>query len=142
MKMLALADCVCKTMATIVVENFRKCNVPGCHRLGQHMGKYRKDGSPLRRAKCHMHHSLKYGLKGWYKIYRKDYCENLDGRLGFICTSTIIDADWQLDADHINGDPTDNRPENIQTLCKCCHPIKTKQEQDYLSSGRKKLGVK
>jgi hypothetical protein len=128
-------------MSVVVVENFRKCSEPGCTRLGQHMGKYRKDGSPVRRAKCHKHHSINYGLNGWdYKQHRKDYCENRDGRLGFTCTSTIVDPEWQLDADHINGNPSDNRAENIQTLCKCCHPIKTKQEQDYLTAGRKALG--
>ena len=30
---------------------------------------------------------------------KKDYCENIDSRLGFKCTTTIIDADWQLEAD-------------------------------------------
>ena len=130
-------------MSNIVAINNRKCSVPGCNKLGQHMGKYRKDGSPVRRAKCHKHHSQEYGVGDWaYKIHRKDYCENVDSRLGFTCTSTIIDPEWQLDADHINGDPTDNRPENIQTLCKVCHPIKTKMEQDYLTAGRKTLGVK
>ena len=70
------------------------------------MGQYRKDGSPVRRAKCAKHHSIDYGLNGWdYKQHRKDYCENTDSRLGFACTSTIVDPEWQLDADHIDGDP-------------------------------------
>lgn len=130
-------------MTNVIAENFRKCETPGCSRLGQHLGYYRKDGTPGRRAKCHKCHSIQYGLNGWdYKIHRKDYCENVDGRLGFTCTSTIINPELQLDTDHINGDPSDNRPENLQTLCKCCHPIKTMQNGDYLSAGRKTLGVK
>jgi len=130
-------------MTNLVAINDRKCSVEGCNKLGQHMGKYRKDGSPVRRAKCVKHHSIDYGIKDWaYKKYRKDYCENVDGRLGFTCTSTIVDAEWQLDGDHRNGDPSDNRPENIQTLCKCCHAIKTRDEKDYLTAGRKTLGVK
>jgi|TARA_R110000868_G_scaffold409664_1_gene695607 5-methylcytosine-specific restriction endonuclease McrA len=130
-------------MTNLIAINDRKCEVEGCNKVGQHMGKYRTDGSPIRRAKCSKHHSIIYGLNGWdYKQHRKVYCENVDGRLGFTCTSTIIDAEWQLDADHINGNPSDNRPENIQTLCKCCHPIKTMQEQDYLTAGRKAYGVK
>lgn len=130
-------------MTTVIKENFRKCVVPGCTKLGQHMGTYRKDGSPGRRAKCEKHHKIDYGLGGWsYKIHRKKYCENIDGRIGFTCTSTIIDPEWQLDADHINGNPSDDRPENIQTLCKCCHVIKTKMEGDYLTSGRKAYGIK
>ena len=130
-------------MTTVRLENYRQCSVEGCNKLGQHMGRYRKDGSPKRRATCAKHHSINYGLNGWeYKQHRKTYCENTDSRLGFTCTSTIVDAEWQLDADHINGNPSDNRPENIQTLCKCCHPIKTKLEGDYLTAGRKAYGVK
>jgi len=130
-------------MTTVRLENYRQCSVEGCNKLGQHMGRYRKDGSPKRRATCAKHHSINYGLNGWeYKQHRKTYCENTDGRLGFTCTSTIVDAEWQLDADHINGNPSDNRPENNQPLCKCCHPIKTKLEGDYLTAGRKAYGVK
>lgn len=122
------------------IEENRICEDHGCTKLGQHMGLYRIDGTVVRRAKCHMHHSIKYGINGWgYKKYRKDYCENIDGRLGFKCTTTIVDPEWQLDADHIDGDPSNNVPENIQTLCKCCHPIKTKDSKDYLTDGRKTL---
>jgi hypothetical protein len=131
-----------KQMTNLVAINDRKCAVEGCNKPGQHMGIYRKDGSPGRRAKCAKHHSIAYGLSGWdYKQFRKDYCENTDARLGFTCTSTIVNPEWQLDADHINGNPSDNRPENIQTLCKCCHPIKTMQKQDYLTAGRKAFGL-
>ena len=130
-------------MSKLVTINERKCEVEGCNKLGQHKGRYRKDGTPYRRAKCDKHHRIQYEIGDWaYKVHRKDYCENVDGRLGFTCTSTIVNPEWQLDADHINGNPSDNRPENIQTLCKCCHPIKTMQEGDYLTAGRKHFGVK
>ena len=116
----------------------RICEVPGCNKPGQHLGKYYKNGEPKRRAKCSKHHGLKYGLLNWdYKQYRKDYCENIDARLGFKCTTTIIDPEWQLDADHINGDPNSHKimgAKAIQTLCKCCHAIKTRDNQDYLTS--------
>ena len=46
---------------------------------------------------------------------------------------------WQLDADHIDGNPTNNVEENIQTLCKCCHVVKTKDNEDYLTDGRTTL---
>ena len=37
----------------------------------------------------------------------------------------------QLDVDHINGISSDNRPENLQTLCANCHRLKTKQSGDW-----------
>lgn len=91
-----------------------------------------------------------------YLKFRKDYCENKDARLGFKCTTTIInpqthpeifeanenvDAAWNglLHVDHINGDPSDNREENLQTLCVCCHTIKTALFEDYKTAGRKTL---
>jgi hypothetical protein len=114
-----------------------RCIVDGCNRPGQHMGNYRADGTPLFRKKCQMHHSINYGIDGWeYKIYRKNYCENKDGRLGFKCKYKIqIEA--QLQVDHINGNPTDHREENLQTLCANCHVFKTLENKDYLSPGRR-----
>lgn len=88
-----------------------------------------------------------------YLWARKDYCENIDGRLGFTCTYTGpnekerlqmgFDDDFRcwLQVDHIDGN-SDNNPEdgsNFQTLCACCHSIKTIQNKDYASIGRKKL---
>ncbi len=78
--------------------------------------------------------------------FRKDYCENIDRRLGFVCTTTIPMLDGKpfvgmLDRDHIDGNP-DNEPEdgsNFQTLCKCCHAYKTIKNKDYLTPGRKKI---
>ena len=120
----------------------RTCHEEGCTRTGRKVRK-RIDGSYILGKFCNKHHQMMYNINGWsYKQYRKDYCENTDGRLGFVCTSTIIDPEWQLDADHINGIPSDDRPDNIQTLCKCCHSIKTRDNQDYLTEGRKVLGVK
>ena len=75
-----------------------------------------------------------------YKKYRLDYCENRDSRLGFRCTTTVV-WDGMLDVDHKNGRPNDNRPRNLQTLCKCCHAYKTNIKKDYSSPGRKQLAV-
>ena len=128
----------------------RICCEPGCEKLGQHMGKKRADGTIIRRKRCEKHHrehqAAKKGLTPtqWtnsfhpYLKYRKEYCENTDGRLGYKCTTTIV-WDGQLDTDHINSDPTDNRPENLQTLCKCCHAYKTNLYKDYATPGRKAL---
>ncbi len=132
------------------------CSIPGCGRTAQPSGKsgeirwrrpkWMKEQFPESEGyACNKHHSMKHGIGGWdYKIYRKDYCENVDGRLGFACTTNIIDPEWQLDADHINGDPYSHRTmgaDAIQTLCKCCHAIKTRDSRDYATAGRKTLGV-
>ncbi len=88
-----------------------------------------------------------------YLWARKNYCENKDGRLGFICTYTGptveqvvnmgLDEDFQgwLQVDHIDGNSENNpRDEsNFQTLCACCHSIKTIQNRDYATIGRKKI---
>jgi len=84
-----------------------------------------------------------------YLKHRKDYCENRDGRLGFECTytaptpvqleSTGLDKGFKgwLQVDHKDGNHTNNSPENLQTLCACCHYIKTYQNGDYSTPGRK-----
>jgi len=73
-----------------------------------------------------------------YRRRRKDYCENRDGRLGFRCRYKIRHS-AQLQVDHINGDPADNREENLQTLCGNCHTYKTFTSGDNLTPGRKTL---
>lgn len=84
-----------------------------------------------------------------YLQYRKDYCENVDGRLGFVCTFTAptaqqleatgLDGTFQgwLQVDHKDGNHTNNDPNNLQTLCACCHNIKTYQNGDHATPGRK-----
>ena len=115
----------------MIETNPRLCSVPGCNKKGQHLGSYyktgEKAGQPRRRDKCGKHHFIQYGINDWeYKIHRKDYCENIDGRLGFKCTTTIIDTSYQLEVDHLDEDHNNNNKENLQTLCACCHRMKTK----------------
>lgn len=33
------------------------------------------------------------------------------------------------DVDHVSGDPSDNRPQNLQPLCHSCHSAKTMRER-------------
>tara|TARA_R100000049_G_C1852617_1_gene19265 strand:+ start:55 stop:462 length:408 start_codon:yes stop_codon:yes gene_type:complete len=127
-----------------------KCEVPDCNKIAQNQS----GGPNPRRRKsiwiaelyggegyiCHKHHAIKYGMGGWdYKIHRKEFCENIDGRLGFNCKAEIIDYELQIDVDHIDGNSTNNDPKNLQSLCKNCHAIKTQQSKDYLTPGRKTL---
>jgi hypothetical protein len=140
-KNLQINDAIKK--AKLITKKRRpKCEVPGCGKSAQNCGhgRYRKASWVRKKYNvkngyvCQMHHQMKYKIGGWeYRIHRKNYCENKDGRLGFICTTTIVDTNWQLDADHIDGNHENNSKNNIQTLCKCCHAIKTRDNQDYLS---------
>lgn len=118
----------------MIDHNNRICIEKGCDKLGQHMGLYLKDGTPRRRNRCDIHHkiNIQYGA-GLYMGHRKTYCENKDKRLGFKCTTNII---WQgmLDVDHIDGNHNNNHPDNLQTLCKCCHAYKTIINEDWKKS--------
>lgn len=69
-----------------------------------------------------------------YQKGKKKYCENHDGRLGFQCPLGLKESEKRsflvgcfvfLEQDHINENHNDNDPGNIQTLCSCCHNIKT-----------------
>lgn len=73
-----------------------------------------------------------------YLKYRKTFCENSDGRLGFICTCEIR-LNAQLQVDHIDGNPENNDPANLQTLCANCHIFKTIINEDHKTPGRKTL---
>jgi|TARA_Y100000310_G_scaffold147454_1_gene146729 5-methylcytosine-specific restriction endonuclease McrA len=74
-------------------------------------------------------HSDRLNSKHPYRKYRKDYCENIDGRLGFKCTATITEDMIKagvLEVDHIKPRTKGgtNDEENLQTLCCNCHKIK------------------
>lgn len=51
-----------------------------------------------------------------YLKYRKEKCEFC----GFMPVNMC-----QLDVDHIDGNHSNNSPENLQTLCANCHRLKT-----------------
>jgi 5-methylcytosine-specific restriction endonuclease McrA len=89
-------------------------------------------GNPLYTVYCPDHLNLSTD----YAAVRKNYCENIDGRLGFVCTTTILLA-AQLEVDHIDGNPLNNDLENLQTLCGCCHKYKTIINEDWKTPGRK-----
>ncbi len=86
---------------------------------------------------------LKKGLppRPGVSFNKKNYCENKDGRLGFVCP---VDPNWAfpnnvLHGDHIDGNHENNVPENIQTLCSICHHVKGLTTGDFVSAkkGRK-----
>ena len=120
-----------------------KCQVAGCNRGAHNSGK-KSDGSIRYRKSqgadgdyiCGYHHyryqAQKKGMTTteWtndfhpYLKYRKNYCENVDGRLGFKCTATIV-WDGQLSVDHIDENHENNDSRNHHTLCHNCHLYKT-----------------
>lgn len=69
-----------------------------------------------------------------YTKYRKDYCENRDGRLGIVCSWNGTFEKGQLHADHIDGNRFNSDESNIQTLCAMCHARKTQINKDYLNN--------
>lgn len=123
-------------MPRYLYEERPYCVVEGCMNLAA-LRRNHYDGTANYREVCSTHH-----VHTWHPTLskRKDYCENKDGRLGFKCTTSIV---WKgmLDVDHINGDPSDNRSKNLQTLCKCCHSYKTHLHRDHSTPGRLALGV-
>ena len=121
-----------------LVENYdkrkaAKCALPTCKKKVSPFGTD-KNGVLTFNVFCDDH----VGLVNSYLLYRKTYCENIDGRLGFKCTTTIY---WEgmLDVDHIDGYPENDDPKNLQTLCKCCHAYKTNKYGDYKTPGRKTI---
>ena len=71
------------------------------------------------------------------KNHKKKYCENKDGLLGFLCPldpERYDDLPGDVyDMDHKDGDHFNNKPENVQTLCKVCHAMKGRRKGDFNS---------
>lgn len=61
--------------------------------------------------------------------HKKDFCQE--------CGYKPRDK-AKLDIDHINGDRSNNEIENLRTLCKPCHKIKTIENGDHLKNRRYK----
>lgn len=110
-----------------------QCQTEGCDNLAKKRlvaGKFHPLCSSCLRKKYNM-------KRKYYHKFKKDYCENVDGRLGFRCTTTIEDP-CMLSVDHMDGDRNNNAPQNLATLCACCHNYKTKLFRDFLTPKQKK----
>jgi len=117
-------------------------NRPICVNIGcespVHLANRSSTGRPVYRPVCGVCHKAKLDLREGVTAVKKDYCENVDGRLGYKCTTTIVYR-GQLEVDHIDGNPYNHSEENLQTLCNCCHTYKTHISGDRETPGRKTL---
>jgi 5-methylcytosine-specific restriction endonuclease McrA len=109
--------------------------ITGCrNRVGYHSRKARADGKGYTcnyKTCCEDHRGPMKPAVDNYKMSKG--CENVDGRLGYVCTATIVDP-CQLEIDHIDGNKHNNTLENRQILCSNCHHVKTKMFKDHLNS--------
>jgi hypothetical protein len=69
-------------------------------------------------------------------IHKKEFCENVDGRLGWKCP--VPSEAWKnldmlnaLDLEHLDGDHFNNVCENVDTICKLCHGKKSVMNNDF-----------
>ena len=56
--------------------------------------------------------------KAWE--HRKDYCEHCGKKW---------EGGKKFDVDHIDGNPSNNDPSNLQTLCRKCHSTKSEEDK-------------
>lgn len=71
--------------------------------------------------------------------HKKDYCENCNTILGFECTYVIPkDAHSKgiLTTEHWDGNPFNESPDNLITLCGNCARYKTNLYKDWTTPGR------
>jgi hypothetical protein len=70
-------------------------------------------------------------------FHKKDYCENRDSILGFICPmDSTRYSEFPSDVyhmDHLDGNHTNNNRENLKTFCSICHTRKGKESGDFNS---------
>jgi len=98
-----------------------KCIVKGCNNTRHNLGRKNSRGESTFRKFCYSHHIGSKDVKGGFREEMEEYCENIDGRLGYRCTSNS----HILEVDHIDNNHLNNVAENRQTLCNSCHDRKT-----------------
>lgn len=107
---------------------------------------WKVSGIPSIRTECSPCMSARNNGKMRHGViyHKKDYCENRDGHLGFMCPFDVTTKDWEdpkdfsylFEMDHKDGGGavSNNTPENVETLCKLCHGRKGKKSNDFDST--------
>jgi 5-methylcytosine-specific restriction endonuclease McrA len=101
-------------LAGLEIMNRKLC---GCGNLVTSKGRD-KTGNQVYRSSCNTCHKTGQRTKGTSCI-----------RCGFIAEDSV-----QLDVDHIDGNRSNNSPDNLQTLCANCHRLKTKINNDWMKN--------
>ena len=94
-----------------------KCSKAGCENL-RALQKIDGKGQIKYFKWCTQHRADRY------KKHQESFCENIDGRLGFVCEAKPLLFEM-LEVDHIDGNRKNNSECNLQTLCANCHSYKT-----------------
>lgn len=105
-------------------EGKRLCKVEGCHNRVRNKGKNHGGEMDICQSHYNGYNTSKEVDKWGYR--KKDYCENIDGRLGFYCLWTRFPDRCFATKDHIDNDHNHEHPSNWQTLCAGCHSYKGK----------------
>jgi len=110
------------------------CAYPCCNNLVHTVNKKRKK----LRTVCGVHHTTKKHLVDAWKLSKQ--CANAKGDItGTPCLVTDkFTNPSHLDIDHIDGNPFNNDPNNLQILCKLCHTDKTMRRRDHVRSAKQK----
>ena len=115
------------------------CVNPGCGKLAVPMkGRVGEPGVRYRVycSDCHVSSYSGSPLREGVTSFKKNRCSNIDGRLGFPCITDHtkfdkISTKGKFEIDHIDGNPDNNDPANLQELCQHCHKEKGIIEGDY-----------
>lgn len=99
--------------------------------MRERLERYKADALAYRKQQRRRADKKKCAARRVLSGAKKSYCENRDGRLGYVCVAPITHP-AQLEVDHIDGNHANGSADNLQTLCANCHRHKTMTNGDHL----------